>query len=193
MFRSTIPLCSGSRRGSTTTSQPSSPRSSANCRDSAGGRPNPRNFPTPPSLSHTSCPGTPPSSCSSRHVPSTRSSACRDGIISPSIHREYPDAITSTGGTSSPAATFPWPSGIRAGGNQKSSCTRPPGSYAVRPAGSAGRYSGRSSPTRSRSTVIDRSHPIRSATTVAGIVGHSASCSRIAGSASSTIEPFGAR
>ena len=99
-----------------------------------------------------------------------------------SIHREYPDAITSTGGTSSPAATFPCPSGSPAGGNQKSSCTRPPGSYAVRPAGSCGRYSGRSSPTRSRSTVIDRSQPIRSATTVAGIVGHSASCSRIAGS-----------
>ena len=126
-------------------------------------------------------------------MPSTRSSACRDGIISPSIHREYPDAITSTGGTSAPEATVPCPSGISAGGNQKSSCTRPPGSYAVRAAGSAGRYSGRSCATFSRSTVIDRSQPIRSAITVAGIVAHSVSCSRIAGSAASAIEPFGAR
>ena len=41
--------------------------------------------------------------------------------------------------------------------------------------------------------MIDRSQPIRSATTVDGIVGQSRSCSRIAGSASSTIEPFGTR
>ena len=47
MFRSTIPLCSGSRRGSTTISQPSSPRNSANCRDSAGGRPKPAELPDP--------------------------------------------------------------------------------------------------------------------------------------------------
>ena len=41
--------------------------------------------------------------------------------------------------------------------------------------------------------MIDRSQPIRSAITVAGIVAHSASCSRIAGSAASAIEPLGAR
>jgi hypothetical protein len=126
-------------------------------------------------------------------VPITRSSACRDGIISPSIHREYPDAITSTGGTCFPPATVPCPSGSPTGGNQKSSCTRSPGSYDVRPAGSCGRYSGRSSATRSRSTVIDRPQPIRSAITVAGIVAHNASCSRIAGSAASAIDPFGGR
>ena len=43
--------------------------------------------------------------------------------------------------------------------------------YAVRLAGSDGRYAGCSSATRSRSTRIDRSHPIRSAITVAGIAG----------------------
>ena len=62
-----------------------------------------------------------------------------DGIISPSIHREYPDAITSTGGTCLPEATVPCPTGIEAGGNQKSFWARPPGSYDVRPVGSCGR------------------------------------------------------
>ncbi len=59
--------------------------------------------------------------------------------------------------------------------------------------GSCGRYAGRRSATFSRSTVIDRSQPIRSAITVAGIVASSLSCSRIASSASSAIEPLGAR
>jgi hypothetical protein len=43
----------------------------------------------------------------------------------------------------------------------------------VRDDGSAGRNNGRSTPTRSFSEVIDRSRPIRSAITVAVIVGHS--------------------
>jgi hypothetical protein len=42
----------------------------------------------------------------------------------------------------------------------------------VRDAGSSGRYTGRNSRTRSLSTVSDRVQPIRSAITVAGIVGH---------------------
>jgi hypothetical protein len=42
-------------------------------------------------------------------------------------------------------------------------------------------------------TVIDRSQPIRSAITVAGISGNSLSSARIAGSTPSTIEPFAAR
>ncbi|CKT14661.1 Uncharacterised protein [Mycobacterium tuberculosis] len=41
----------------------------------------------------------------------------------------------------------------------------------VRDAGSGGRYTGRSSATRAESTRIERSQPIRSAITVAGIVG----------------------
>ena len=70
----------------------------------------------------------------------------------------------------------------------------PPARLIRRPArGVLRQVSGRSPATFSRSTVIDRSQPIRSAITVAGIVGPSFSCSRIAGSASSAIEPFGAR
>jgi hypothetical protein len=43
------------------------------------------------------------------------------------------------------------------------------------------------------STVNDRSQPIRSAMTVAGIVGHAASSSRMRGSTPSTTDPRGAR
>lgn len=46
---------------------------------------------------------------------------------------------------------------------------------------------------RSLSTVNDRCQPIRSAITVAGIDGVSASNTRICGSTASTIEPFAAR
>ncbi|MBN9376042.1 MAG: hypothetical protein J0I40_11790, partial [Cellulomonas sp.] len=53
--------------------------------------------------------------------------------------------------------------------------------------------SGRSSRTRSFRIVNDRVHPIRSAITVAGIRGNSASNARIAGSTSSTAEPLGPR
>ena len=59
----------------------------------------------------------------------------------------------------------------------------------MRLAGSGGRYTARSSATRPLSTRIDRDHPIRSAITVAGIVGHAANNSRICGSTSSTIDP----
>ena len=47
------------------------PRNSANCADRTAGRRR-RNFPAPPSLSHTSCRGTPPGWPSSRLVPSNR-------------------------------------------------------------------------------------------------------------------------
>jgi hypothetical protein len=79
------------------------------------------------------------------------------------------------------------------GGNHRSHWAISPGSYAVRDAGSGGRYAGRSSATRSRSTRIDRSHPIRSAITVAGIVGYARSSSRIRGSNPSTTDPAGLR
>src|SRR5689334_8143635 len=79
------------------------------------------------------------------------------------------------------------------GGNHKSHWAISPAAYAVRDAGSGGRYAGRSSATRSRSTRIDRSQPIRSAITVAGIVGYPFSSSRIRGSAASTIDPFAGR
>ena len=63
----------------------------------------------------------------------------------------------------------------------------------VRPAGSGGRYAGRSSATRSLNTVIPRVHPTRSAITVAGIVGTTFSCARIASSNASTADPAGFR
>jgi len=67
--------------------------------------------------------------------------------------------------------TCPHPTGSMTGGNHKSHWAISPAAYAVRDAGSGGRYAGRSSATRSRSTRTDRSHPIRSAITVAGIAG----------------------
>lgn len=63
----------------------------------------------------------------------------------------------------------------------------------VRDAGSGGRYTGRNSLTLLRSTRIEWSHPIRSAITVAGIVGVTCSNSRIRGSTTSTSDPVGAR
>ena len=78
-------------------------------------------------------------------------------------------------------------------GNQKSHCAISPAAYAVRDAGSGGRYAGRSSATRPDSTRIDRSQPIRSAITVAGIAGYARSSSRIRGSTASTIDPARAR
>ena len=89
--------------------------------------------------------------------------------------------------------TCPQPTGSLTGGNQKSHWAISPAAYAVRHAGSGGRYAGRSSATRSRSTRTDRSHPIRSAITVAGIVGYAFSSSRIRGSTASTTDPFRGR
>ena len=63
----------------------------------------------------------------------------------------------------------------------------------MRDAGSGGRYAGLSSATRALSTRIERVHPIRSPTTVAGIVGYARSNSRIRGSTPSTIDPAGRR
>ena len=63
----------------------------------------------------------------------------------------------------------------------------------MRPAGSGGRYAGRNSVTRDDSTRIEWVQPIRSAITVAGIVGYAFSNSRMRGSTPSTIEPAGLR
>jgi hypothetical protein len=63
----------------------------------------------------------------------------------------------------------------------------------VRDAGSGGTNSGRSTRTRSFKIVNECVQPTRSAITVAGIVGHSASSARICGSTPSTSDPFPAR
>src|SRR4051794_19337458 len=78
-------------------------------------------------------------------------------------------------------------------GNQKSCCAISPATYSVRLAGSGGKYTGRNSATRPDNVRIDRSQPIRSAITVAGIIGHADNNSRICGSTTSTIEPAGRR
>jgi hypothetical protein len=52
---------------------------------------------------------------------------------------------------------------------------------------------GRSNAIRARNTDDEYAHPIRSAITVAGMSGNSASNARIAGSNPSTFEPAGAR
>jgi hypothetical protein len=54
---------------------------------------------------------------------------------------------------------------------------------------SGGRYTGRSSATRADSTRIEWVQPIRSAITVAGILGYARSNSRTRGSTASTIDP----
>jgi hypothetical protein len=94
-----------------------------------------------------------------------------------------------TTGSCTGRRTCPDPTGTCTGGNHTSFCAISPAAYAVRLAGSGGRYAGRSSRTRSFSTVSPRSHPIRSAITVAGIAGCSFSSSRIRGSNASTHDP----
>jgi len=147
-----------------------------------------RHRPIAPSPSHTSTRGTAPRPSISRHQPANRSAACRDGISTADSHREYPVTIVSTGSRVA-VRTCPNPAGSAMSGNQKSHWAISPAAYAVRLAGSGGRYAGRSSATRPLSTRIDRSQPIRSAITVAGIPGYAFSSSRIRGSAASTTDP----
>jgi len=111
-------------------------------------------------------------------MPATRSVVTRLGSIIAVMNRENAATITSTGG----APDWSPPSGIDAGGNHRSHCTTWPGSCWRRSAGSAGAYSGRIARTRSRSQLIDPPHPMRSAITVAGIVGCCASSALILGS-----------
>ena len=182
-----MPLASGSRGRHWCTPIPSVPRNASKSSVSFG-------FPalqepTADSLSHTSSRGTAPACCSSAQCPPIRSGLCLEQIIIAKILREYPATITSTGGR----PTCPCPSGTSTGGNHRSHCIRCPGRYVVRDDGSGGRNSGRSTRTRSLSTVNDRSHPTRSAITVAGILGVTRSSSRIAGSNTSTDDPLGGR
>ena len=74
-------------------------------------------------------------------------------------------------GTDAGLRLCPNPTANSIGGNHKSHWAISPAAYAVREAGSGGRYTGRSSATRAESTRIERVQPIRSAITVAGIRG----------------------
>ena len=89
--------------------------------------------------------------------------------------------------------TCPNPTGTLPSGNQKSSCAISPAAYAVRDAGSGGRYAGRSPATAARSSRSEYGHPIRSPITLARIDGYTASSSRIRGSNPSATDPAGAR
>ena len=180
------PLASGSAGLQTITFAPRVPRNAWQSPVSSGLPA--RHRPTAPSPSHTSTRGTAPRFSISCHQPANRSSACRDGISAAARCREYPHAIVSTGNCLA-VRDCPNPTGSVTGGNQKSCWAISPAAYAVRDAGSGGRYAGRSSATRPLSTRIDRSQPIRSAMTVAGIAGYARSSSRIRGSAWSTIDP----
>ncbi len=79
------------------------------------------------------------------------------------------------------------------GGNHRSHCTISPDRYSLQSAGSAGVNNGRNSATLARSTNAERVHPIRSAITVAGIVGVFDNNARICGSNTSTTDPARAR
>jgi hypothetical protein len=86
----------------------------------------------------------------------------------------------------------PNPTGSLIGG-QKSHCAISPARNVVRDAGSGGNMIGRSSATRPFNVRIDYRHSIRSAITVAGIVGQACSNPRIRGSTASTTDPPGGR
>ena len=144
-----------------------------------------RHLPIADSLSHTKARGTTPHPRSSSQWPHNRSGDWRLGSIIAVIIREYPVTITNTGGR----PVWPCPKGTSTGGNHRSHWASSPARYCVRPDGSGGRYSGRSSRIRSLRIVIPYAQPIRSAITVAGIRGYACNSSRICGSTPSTFEP----
>src|SRR6266540_1484550 len=190
LARSTSPFASGSAGRQIRTLAPSTPRNAWQAAVSSL-RPR-RHRPTAPSPSHTSTRWTAPSPSSSCHQPPKRSSVPRVGSSSAPSQRAYPVTPTSTGSWVG-VRTCPHPTGTSMSGNHRSNWAISPAAYAVRDAGSGGKYAGRSSRTRSLSTVNDRSQPIRSAITVAGICGQATSNSRMRGSTPSTTDPCGAR
>ena len=130
--------------------------------------------PIPDSLSQINRRGTRPNPSINDHVPNNRSGVWRVGNIRPQMNRECAGTITSTGNN----AVVPSSSGIRFGGNHKSHCAASPGAHTSRSAGSGRRCSGRNRATFSRNHDSDPDQPTRSASTVAGISGNSASNAR---------------
>ena len=129
-----------------------------------------RHRPTAPSPSQTNTRGTAPSPAISRHQPAYRSSRSATAPAPPTATASS-RAPSSTPAAASPSADCPNPTGNSMSGNHKSHCAISPASYTVREAGSGGRYTGRNSATRADNVRIERGQPIRSAITVAGIVG----------------------
>ena len=165
--RSTTPLDSGSFGGSSTILVANVP---ANTATGSVGLPRPM----PGSLSQINRRGTRPSWVSNSHDPSRRSGVLRVGIIRPSMNRECAAVITSTGSI----VREPSSSKILRGGNHRSHCATSPADHDNRSAGSIGRCSARTWLTLSRNHRIDPVHPTRSASTVAGMSGVSASNDR---------------
>ena len=129
----------------------------------------------PGSLSQISRRGTRPSCWISSHDPNSRSSVFRVGIIRPIMNRECAAVITSTGNN----VVVPSSSGIflrREPQVALRRITRPPRS-AGRP-DQAGDAPDAAGGTLSRNHVIDPVQPTRSASTVAGMSGCSASIAR---------------
>lgn len=159
--RSTIPLDSGSRGGSSTSFAANVPMNDATPSARLGPRP------IPGSLSQMNRRGTALICCNSSQDPSSRSSVLRVGIIRPAMNRECAAVITNTGNSFAVLSS----SGIFLGGNHRSHCAASPGSQTNRSAGSMRRCSGRNPFTSSRNQRIEPVHPTRSASTVAGISG----------------------
>ena len=90
------------------------------------------------------------------------------------MNLECAGTITITGNN----AVVPSSSGIRFGGNHKSHCAASPAAHDNRSAGSGRCCSGRNLATFSRNHDGDPDQPTRSASTVAGMSGHSANNAR---------------
>lgn len=170
--RSTNPLDSGSRGGSSTNLVARVPMNAGTPSERCGPRPMPR------SLSHNNRRGTRPSWWSNCHMPSSRSSVALVGIIRPRVNRENAAVITRTGNR----VLVPFSSMILLGGNHRSHWAASPASHVSRSAGSTGRCSGRSRATFSRNQDTEPVQPTRSASTDAGMSGNSDNNSRTLGS-----------
>jgi hypothetical protein len=119
--RSTTPLDSGSHGGSSTSLLATVPM---NTLTPAANR-FPR--PMPVSLSQISRRGTRPNCCSRSHMPSSRSSALRVGIIRASMNRECAHVISKVGSN----FAVPSSSAILTGGNHRSHCAASPADQSI--------------------------------------------------------------
>ena len=86
----------------------------------------------PASLSQSSRRGTRPNCCSRSHMPSSRSSVLRVGIIRPRVNLECAHVITRVDSN----RAVPSSNGILNGGNHRSHCAASPGDHTIRSAGS---------------------------------------------------------
>lgn len=119
------------------------------------------------------------------HIPASKSQVIRDGIIRAMMNRECEDTITNTGRIRG----LPAPAGIRTSGNHRSHCAWSPG-FVTDPISRIRRGVLRPDPGHVLPNHAgDPDQPTRSANTVAGIRGVSASSVRIAGSTALVPEP----